>query len=51
VELIKVLKSLYLVELEKESVSSKMEHTAEDCKIYKTMFYNLDELIYNCGKE
>lgn len=32
-------------ELNEDSVSSKMEHTAEDGKIYKTRFYNLDAII------
>jgi hypothetical protein len=32
-------------ELEKNSVSSIMEHTAQDNKIYKTNFYNLDMII------
>ena len=32
-------------ELEKDIVCSKMEHTAEDGKIYKTDFYNLDAII------
>ena len=32
-------------ELDKDSVCSKMEHTAEDGKTYKTDFYNLDAII------
>ena len=32
-------------ELTEESVSSIMEHTAEDSKNYKTTFYNLDAII------
>ena len=32
-------------ELEEESVSSILEHTAEDGKNYKTTFYNLDSII------
>lgn len=32
-------------ELDKESVCSKMEHTAEDGKKYKTDYYNLDAII------
>ena len=32
-------------ELEENSVSSIMEHTAKDQKIYKTNFYNLDMII------
>jgi len=32
-------------ELEKSSVSSKFEHTAEDGKTYDTFFYNLDVII------
>src|SRR3989338_6743527 len=32
-------------ELKEKSVSSKMEHTAKDGKIYKTFFYNLDAII------
>ncbi len=32
-------------ELIEDSVSSKMEHTAEDGKIYQTKFYNLDAII------
>jgi hypothetical protein len=32
-------------ELEEDSVSSIMEHTAEDEKKYKTTFYNLDAII------
>ena len=32
-------------ELVEDSVSSKMEHTAEDGKTYKTKFYNLDAII------
>ena len=32
-------------ELEEKSVSSIMEHTAEDKKKYKTTFYNLDAII------
>lgn len=32
-------------ELEEDSVSSIMEHTAEDGKKYKTTFYNLDTII------
>ncbi len=32
-------------ELEKNSVCSKMEHTAEDGKKYQTEFYNLDAII------
>lgn len=32
-------------ELEKESVCSKMEHTAADGKTYRTNFYNLDAII------
>lgn len=31
--------------LKEKSVSSKMEHTAEDGKIYKTAFYSLDAII------
>lgn len=32
-------------ELDEDSVCSKMEHTAEDDKKYKTTFYNLDAII------
>ncbi|MDR3152573.1 MAG: virulence RhuM family protein [Bifidobacteriaceae bacterium] len=32
-------------ELDESSVSSKMEHTANDNKIYNTTFYNLDAII------
>ena len=32
-------------ELSEDSVSSKMELTADDGKIYKTKFYNLDAII------
>jgi len=32
-------------ELQENSVSSILEHTAEDKKIYKTKFYNLDTII------
>ncbi|NQV12587.1 virulence RhuM family protein [Candidatus Uhrbacteria bacterium] len=32
-------------ELEEISVSSNLEHTANDGKIYKTKFYNLDAII------
>ena len=32
-------------ELDRDSVCSKMEHTARDGKIYKTNFYNLDAMI------
>jgi hypothetical protein len=32
-------------ELQESSVSSKMEHTAEDGKLYETQFYNLDAVI------
>lgn len=32
-------------ELEEDSVSSILEHTAEDGKKYKTTFYNLDAII------
>lgn len=32
-------------ELDKNSVCSKMEHTAEDGKVYKTDYYNLDAII------
>lgn len=32
-------------ELEEDSVSSIMEHTAKDGKKYKTSFYNLDTII------
>lgn len=32
-------------ELDKDSVCSKMEHTAEDGKIYQTEYYNLDAII------
>ena len=32
-------------ELKENSVCSKMEHTAADGKIYKTIFYNLDAII------
>lgn len=32
-------------ELKKSSVSSKMEHTASDGKVYKTQYYNLDAII------
>jgi hypothetical protein len=32
-------------ELQEFSVSSKMEHTAEDGKLYETQFYNLDAVI------
>src|SRR3990167_4341124 len=32
-------------ELNKNSVSSILEHTASDGKIYKTQFYNLDAII------
>ncbi len=32
-------------ELQENSVSSKMEHTAEDGKTYETQFYNLDAII------
>lgn len=32
-------------ELKEDSVSSKMEHTAEDGKTYQTNFYNLDAII------
>ncbi len=32
-------------ELEEGSVSSILEHTAEDGKIYNTRFYNLDTII------
>lgn len=32
-------------ELDKDSVCSKMEHTAEDGKIYKTDYYSLDAII------
>src|SRR3990172_8506062 len=33
-------------ELEENSVSSILEHTASDGKKYKTKFYNLDAIIY-----
>src|ERR1035437_9163198 len=32
-------------ELKEDSVSSILEHTASDKKIYKTAFYNLDAII------
>lgn len=32
-------------ELDEDSVSSKMEHTAEDGKIYKVQFYSLDVIL------
>ena len=32
-------------ELEENSVSSILEHTAEDGKTYKTKYYNLDAII------
>jgi hypothetical protein len=32
-------------ELIEDSVSSILEHTAEDRKVYKTKFYNLDAII------
>lgn len=32
-------------ELRKDSVCSKMEHTAQDGKQYQTQFYNLDAVI------
>ena len=32
-------------ELDEVSVSSILEHTADDCKTYKTKFYNLDAII------
>ena len=32
-------------ELDQDSVSSILEHTASDGKIYKTQFYNLDAII------
>ena len=32
-------------ELDKDSVCSKMEHTAEDGKVYQTEYYNLDAII------
>jgi len=32
-------------ELDKNSVSSVLEHTAADGKVYKTQFYNLDAII------
>ncbi|WP_373548854.1 virulence RhuM family protein [Haliscomenobacter sp.] len=32
-------------ELNEDSVCSKMEHTAEDGKVYETQFYNLDAII------
>jgi len=32
-------------ELDKDSVSSVLEHTAADGKVYKTQFYNLDAII------
>jgi hypothetical protein len=32
-------------ELDENSVSSKMEHTAEDGKIYKVQFYSLDVIL------
>jgi len=32
-------------ELDKDSVSSILEHTAADGKVYKTKFYNLDAII------
>lgn len=33
-------------ELNKKSVSSVLEHTAKDGKKYKTLFYNLDAILY-----
>ena len=36
-------------ELNKNSVSSILEHTAADRKIYKTQFYNLDTIISGSG--
>jgi len=40
------LKSIFVSgELVKDSVSSKMEHTAQDGQNYKTNFYNLDAII------
>ena len=42
----KHIKNIYeSAELEENSVSSIMEHTAKDNKIYKTKFYNLDMII------
>ena len=35
-------------ELEQNSVSSILEHTASDGKVYKTRFYNLDAIISVC---
>ena len=32
-------------ELDKDSVSSILEHTAADGKTYKTLFYNLDVIV------
>lgn len=32
-------------ELDKKAVSSILEHTADDNKVYKTQFYNLDAII------
>ena len=42
----KHLKNIFeSLELEEDSVSSILEHTAEDGKKYKTTFYNLDAII------
>lgn len=41
----KHLKNIFATgELKEDSVSSILEHTAKDGKIYKTIFYNLDAI-------
>jgi hypothetical protein len=37
-------------ELEESSVSSILEHTASDGKVYQTQFYNLDAILSCCRK-
>ncbi len=45
----KHLKNIFLTnELQEDSVSAKIAHTAEDGKTYQTKFYNLDAIISVC---